>query len=148
MASLPFGALGLFFIIVLPVVLHSVRHSCGNGFQRRRGRLPAISGRARSVRLCESVSHPGSNVRPATPRAGHCRATSGPRTPEGRRSSSCVRHSDGSGGIDQAHTRVNPCSLSGIERMRTPVAAKIAFVTAGAKGGSAGSPNPVGRLSL
>ena len=38
--------------------------------------------------------------------------------------------------------------LTGIDRIRSPVAAKIAFVTAGANGGSAGSPNPVDALSL
>jgi len=37
--------------------------------------------------------------------------------------------------------------VNGSERMRIPLAVNIALQTAGAKGGSAGSPNPVGLKS-
>src|ERR1041384_1157657 len=40
----------------------------------------------------------------------------------------------------------NPCFDNGSWRTRVPVAAKIALLTAGSTGGSAGSPNPVGGL--
>ena len=42
----------------------------------------------------------------------------------------------------------NPSSLMGSVRTRCPVAAKMALHTAGARGGSAGSPSPVGSWSL
>ena len=45
------------------------------------------------------------------------------------------------------YAQLNPCFASGSERMRSPVAAKIALQTAGRIGGSAGSPRPVGGLS-
>src|SRR5437773_12513045 len=41
-----------------------------------------------------------------------------------------------------------PCLESGSERMRVPVTAKMALHTAGSSGGSAGSPRPVGGLSV
>src|SRR4030095_15066430 len=47
-----------------------------------------------------------------------------------------------------AHAHLNPCFTSGNERTRVPVALKIALQTAGRIGGSAGSPHPVGLLSL
>lgn len=49
---------------------------------------------------------------------------------------------------NQAHAQLNPCFPIGIVRIRFPVAAKIALVIAGMIGGSAGSPSPVGALSV
>jgi hypothetical protein len=40
--------------------------------------------------------------------------------------------------------QLNPLFCNGIVLIRLPVAAKIAFVTAGKMGGSVGSPRPVG----
>lgn len=42
------------------------------------------------------------------------------------------------------YAQVNPLFCSGSVRIRFPVAAKIAFPTAGRSGGSVGSPSPVG----
>ena len=47
-----------------------------------------------------------------------------------------------------SQTQPYPAALSGTDRMRTPVAAKIALVMAGMAGGSAGSPSPVGSKSV
>ncbi len=46
------------------------------------------------------------------------------------------------------YAQLKPCCLIGSERIRFPVAAKIALQTAGATGGIAGSPRPVGELSV
>src|SRR3954468_4549438 len=43
-----------------------------------------------------------------------------------------------------AYAKLNPLRFRGKVRMRFPVAAKMAFATAGRIGGSVGSPNPVG----
>ncbi len=43
--------------------------------------------------------------------------------------------------------QLKSCFDNGNDRTRLPVAAKIAFVTAGTTGGNAGSPTPVGALS-
>src|SRR5262245_42832571 len=51
---------------------------------------------------------------------------------------------DGRPGTGQASR--NPLFDSGSVRSRLPVAAKIALLTAGSTGGSAGSPRPVGGL--
>src|SRR5688500_13025119 len=45
-----------------------------------------------------------------------------------------------------SYAQRKPCFDSGSERTRTPLAAKIAFVSAGMSGGSDGSPRPVGGL--
>ncbi len=47
-----------------------------------------------------------------------------------------------------SYAHLNPCFEIGSDRMRLPVAAKIAFASAGIVGGSAGSPRPVGGLSV
>ena len=44
------------------------------------------------------------------------------------------------------YAQLNPDFDSGRERIRLPVALKIALVTAGRMGGMAGSPKPVGAL--
>ncbi len=55
----------------------------------------------------------------------------------------CARGRNGFGaGLGQAPFRLS--KLKGNERSRLPVAAKIAFDTAGATGGTPGSPTPVG----
>src|SRR5215510_14378732 len=46
------------------------------------------------------------------------------------------------------YAQLYPCLANGRERTRVPVAAKMAFATAGRIGGSEGSPKPVGGLSL
>src|SRR5690606_763305 len=46
------------------------------------------------------------------------------------------------------HDQLRSCFESGSERMRFPVAAKIALHSAGITGGSGGSPRPVGGLSV
>jgi hypothetical protein len=46
------------------------------------------------------------------------------------------------------YAQLNPCFESGIDRIRVPVAAKIALHTAGSGGGIDGSPSPVGELLL
>jgi hypothetical protein len=46
------------------------------------------------------------------------------------------------------YAQLNPCFASGSDRIRVPVAAKIALHTAGSSGGIDGSPNPVGELLL
>src|SRR5207244_204644 len=45
-----------------------------------------------------------------------------------------------------SYAHLYPCFDNGSERMRVPVAEKIALQTAGMIGGSAGSPSPVGAL--
>lgn len=50
--------------------------------------------------------------------------------------------------IRKADQIVNPSLASGIVRTRWPVALKIALQIAGATGGNAGSPTPVGGNSL
>ena len=50
--------------------------------------------------------------------------------------------------ITRSYAQSYPCFESGSERMRSPVAVKIALQTAGRIGGSAGSPRPVGGLSV
>lgn len=47
-----------------------------------------------------------------------------------------------------AWAQEKPCLESGKERMRFPVTAKMALQTAGKTGGKAGSPSPVGGLSV
>ena len=44
------------------------------------------------------------------------------------------------------YAKLKPCFVIGSVRIRSPVAAKIAFAAAGMIGGKAGSPNPVGGL--
>jgi hypothetical protein len=44
------------------------------------------------------------------------------------------------------YAKLKPCFVIGNVRMRSPVAVKIALLTAGKIGGKAGSPNPVGGL--
>jgi hypothetical protein len=46
------------------------------------------------------------------------------------------------------YAQLKPCFASGIDRIRVPVAAKIALHTAGSNGGMDGSPKPVGELLL
>src|SRR5439155_21904557 len=48
--------------------------------------------------------------------------------------------------ITTPYAQLKPCFTSGSERIRLPVAAKIALQIAGGTGGSAGSPRPVGGL--
>ena len=45
-------------------------------------------------------------------------------------------------------TQAYPAALSGTDRIRTPVAAKMALPIAGMAGGKAGSPSPVGSKSV
>src|SRR5206468_352191 len=47
-----------------------------------------------------------------------------------------------------SYAQANPLLESGSCRIRFPVAAKIAFAAAGSAGGNAGSPSPVGGLSV
>src|SRR5438552_2115930 len=52
------------------------------------------------------------------------------------------------GRVVSRQTQPYPAVLSGTDRIRTPVAAKMALVIAGIAGGSAGSPSPVGSKSV
>jgi hypothetical protein len=48
--------------------------------------------------------------------------------------------------LTAGYAQRKPCFDSGSERIRCPVAAKIALHTAGKIGGNAGSPSPVGEF--
>ncbi len=69
-----------------------------------------------------------------------------------RKGCTCRREGDGSTSPEplepEIYAQLNPCLASGSERTRLPVAAKIALQSAGGTGGNAGSPSPVGGLSL
>src|SRR6185503_19024227 len=60
------------------------------------------------------------------------------------------RRKNASGGDERRrlHAHLYPCFARGNVRTRWPVAVKIAFAIAGRIGGSAGSPRPVGLLSV